>query len=148
MTIARRMACLTVALLVVIAFAPSPAGAQSLPFVSGGDMMTRMAPMLEMMKAKMGKRRFAMMMQTMGPMVARMMEGGDFTAMAGIGTPYSFGATPALAADGYGLASSDIASTLGDAGGTGMIGMIPQIMQMAGVGFGGSRGRLHHRRRP
>jgi hypothetical protein len=30
-------------------------------------MMTQMAPMLEMMKAKMGKRRFAMMMQTMGP---------------------------------------------------------------------------------
>ena len=44
---------------------------------SGGeDMMTQMAPMLEMMKAKMGKRRFAMMMQTMGPMMSRMMEGG------------------------------------------------------------------------
>ena len=39
-------------------------------------MMTQMAPMLEMMKAKMGKRRFAAMMQTMGPMMSRMMEGG------------------------------------------------------------------------
>ena len=40
------------------------------------DMMTQMAPMLEMMKAKMGKRRFGMMMQTMGPMMGQMMEGG------------------------------------------------------------------------
>ena len=42
----------------------------------GNDMMTQMAPMLEMMKAKMGKRRFAMMMQTMGPMMSQMMDGG------------------------------------------------------------------------
>jgi hypothetical protein len=39
-------------------------------------MMTQMAPMLEMMKAKMGKRRFAMMMQTMGPMMSKMTDGG------------------------------------------------------------------------
>ena len=39
-------------------------------------MMTQMAPMLEMMKAKMGKRRFGQMMQTMGPMMSRMMESG------------------------------------------------------------------------
>ena len=46
----------------------------------GGDMMTQMAPMLEMMKAKMGKRRFGMMMQTMGPMMGQMMEGGGSLA--------------------------------------------------------------------
>ena len=50
-------------------------------------MMTQMAPMLEMMKAKMGKRRFAMMMQTMGPMMSGMMEGGrrHFGGMMGGG---------------------------------------------------------------
>ena len=49
----------------------------------GGDMMTQMAPMLEMMKAKMGKRRFGQMMQTMGPMMGGMMEngGGGFGGM-------------------------------------------------------------------
>jgi len=36
--------------------------------------MTQMAPMLEMMKAKMGKRRFAMMNANQGPMMGRMME--------------------------------------------------------------------------
>ena len=47
--------------------------------------MTQMAPMLEMMKAKMGKRRFGQMMQTMGPMMSRMMEngGGGFGGMPG-----------------------------------------------------------------
>ena len=38
--------------------------------------MTQMAPMLEMMKAKMGKKRFGALMQTMGPMMSRMTEGG------------------------------------------------------------------------
>ena len=33
-------------------------------------MMTQMAPMLEMMKAKMGKHHFAALMQTIGPMIA------------------------------------------------------------------------------
>ena len=57
-------------------------------------MMTQMAPMLEMMKAKMGKRRFAMMMQTMGPMMSRMMEGGGGGLggmMGGGGMPAAYG---------------------------------------------------------
>ena len=70
---------------------------------SGGeDMMTQMAPMLEMMKAKMGKRRFAMMMQTMGPMMSRMMEnggGGLGGMMGGGGFP---GGIPAGIGGGYG----------------------------------------------
>ena len=56
-------------------------------------MMTQMAPMLEMMKAKMGKRRFAMLMQTMGPMMSRMMEngGGGLGGMMGGGGSLSGG---------------------------------------------------------
>src|SRR5262249_22426628 len=58
----------------------------------GEDMMTQMAPMLEMMKAKMGKRRFAMLMQTMGPMMSQMMEGGGgFGGMGGGGYGGGFG---------------------------------------------------------
>jgi hypothetical protein len=51
-------------------------------------MMTQMAPMLEMMKARMGKRRFAMLMQTMGPMMSRMMDNGG----KGGGIPVASGA--------------------------------------------------------
>ena len=42
-------------------------------------MMTTMAPMLEVMKKKMGKKRFTQLMQTMGPMVEKMgSNGGGF----------------------------------------------------------------------
>ncbi len=61
-------------------------------------MMTQMAPMLEMMKAKMGKRRFGMMMQTMGPMMSQMMEGGGGFG-GGLGGGGGF---PGGSAAGYG----------------------------------------------
>ena len=64
-------------------------------------MMTQMAPMLEMMKAKMGKRRFGQMMQTMGPMMGGMMEnggGGGFGGMTG-----GFGGGSGFAPQGYGM---------------------------------------------
>jgi hypothetical protein len=56
----------------------------------GADMMTQMAPMLEMMKAKIGKRRFAVLMQTMGPMMSRMVENGGFGSV-GAEIPGGFG---------------------------------------------------------
>lgn len=53
-----------------------PAHAQ---FAGGGgggfEQMQQMAPMLNMMKRKMGKKRFAKMMQTFGPMMSEMMDG-------------------------------------------------------------------------
>jgi len=72
---ADKVICQAATLLVLFTLTSTPAKAQ-LGFGGGGggeDMMTQMAPMLEMMKAKMGKRRFAMMMQTMGPMMSQMM---------------------------------------------------------------------------
>ena len=39
-------------------------------------MMTMMAPMMDMMKKKMGKRRYAQIVRTMGPMMAGMMNNG------------------------------------------------------------------------
>ena len=79
MTGADKVVCQAATLLLLFTLTSTPAKAQFAGFGGGGggeDMMTQMAPMLEMMKAKMGKRRFAMMMQTMGPMMSRMMEGG------------------------------------------------------------------------
>ena len=89
-------------------------------------MMTQMAPMLEMMKAKMGKRRFGALMQTMGPMMSRMMENG------GGGIPGGFG-------------GGDFTGMLGSSGGGELMAMIPQVMQMANLG-GGHRHRRHRRR--
>ncbi|MEZ5764723.1 MAG: hypothetical protein R3D69_10975 [Xanthobacteraceae bacterium] len=75
-----------VALLLAVVTA-APAKAQ----FGGGDedTMAKFAPMLEMMKAKMGKKRFAMLMQTAG-MMSNMMEGrrrpcGGLSGMLGGG---------------------------------------------------------------
>src|SRR5262249_61018014 len=69
------------AALMMVALQAAPASAQ---FAGGGeDMMTQMAPMLEMMKAKMGKRRFGMLMKTMGPMMGQMTQGGGLGGMSG-----------------------------------------------------------------
>ena len=78
MTGADKVVCQAATLLLLFTLTTMPAKAQFAGFGGGGggeDMMTQMAPMLEMMKAKMGKRRFAMMMQTMGPMMSGMMDG-------------------------------------------------------------------------
>jgi hypothetical protein len=117
--------------------------------------MTKMAPMLEMMKAKMGKRRFAMMMQTMGPMMSRMMEGGG----GGFGGMMSGGGIPGGSGgggyggympDSYGvntggmnLGGGDFMGMLG--GGGELMSMVPQLMRMANVG-GGRHGRRRTRR--
>ena len=78
MTGADKVVCQAATLLLLFTLTTGPAKAQFGGFggAGGGDMMTQMAPMLEMMKAKMGKRRFGMLMQTMGPMMSQMMEGG------------------------------------------------------------------------
>jgi hypothetical protein len=105
-------------------------------------MMTQMAPMLEMMKAKMGKRRFGMMMQTMGPMMGQMMEGGG----GGLGGMLGGGGIPGGFGGGYGMGmggGGDIMGMLGGGGGGEMMSMIPQLMRMAN--FGG--GHRRHRRR-
>ena len=120
---ADKVICQAATLLVLFALTSAPAKAQ-LGFGGGGgseDMMTQMAPMLEMMKAKLGKRRFATLMQTMGPMMSRMMEGG------GTG-----GYTP----EGMAMIS-------GGDGGDDIMGMIGPLMRMANFGGGHHR---HHRR--
>jgi hypothetical protein len=104
-------------------------------------MMTQMAPMLEMMKAKMGKRRFASMMQTMGPMMGQMMGadggGGGFGGGGFGGGGFGGGGFGGLGGGG------DIMGMLGGSGGGELMSMIPQVMRMAN--FGG--GHRRHRRR-
>jgi hypothetical protein len=123
MTGADKLICRAAALFVLLALTVVPAKAQFGGFGGGGgsqeDMMTQMAPMLEMMKAKMGKKRFGAMMQTMGPMMSQMMQGGG----------------GGFAPEGFGGGSG---FNIGD-----MMGMIGPMMQMANVGGGGHR---HHHR--
>jgi hypothetical protein len=154
MTGADKVVCQAAAtLLLLFTLTATPAKAQ---FAGGGgqDMMTQMAPMLEMMKAKMGKRRFAMMMQTMGPMMSRMMEGGGggLGGMMGGGMPgFGGGYVP----EGYGVTTGganfgsigggDVMGMLGGAVGGELMSMVPQLMRMANVG-GGRHGRRHRRR--
>ncbi len=105
--------------------------------------MTQMAPMIEMMKAKMGKRRFGQMMQTMGPMMSRMTQngGGGFG-----GTPGGFDGGSGFAPQAYGMsAGGDFMGMIG--GGGEMMSMIPQLIQMAHFGGGRAYGHRRHRRR-
>ena len=164
MTGADKVVCQAAALLVLLALTTTPAKAQFGGFGGGGaDMMTQMAPMLNMMKAKMGKRRFAMLMQTMGPMMANMMQNGGFGGMGGGfgGLPGGFGAmgggvsgpTPGgyggvpSAADSPPVSAGPVGGDImGMFGGNGadMMAMIPQLMRLANLG-GGSGQRRHRR---
>ena len=131
MTGADKIICQAAALLLLFTLTLTPAKAQFGGGGGGQDMMTQMAPMLEMMKAKMGKRRFAAMMQTRGPMMGRMMEGGG----GGLG---------GMNIGGLG-GGGDFMGMLGGAGGGELMSMAPQLMRMANVG-GGRHGRRHRRR--
>ena len=147
MTGADKVVCQVATLLLLFTLTSMPAKAQ---FAGGGgggqDMMTQMAPMLEMMKAKMGKRRFAMMMQTMGPMMGRMMEGGGGPSglggmMGGGGIPGNFGGS--YVPEGYGVSTGGM--NIGGLGGGELMSMVPQLMRIANVG-GGRHGRRRTRR--
>jgi hypothetical protein len=141
MTGADKVVCQAAAVLLLFAVTSVPARAQfaGLGGGGGGDMMTQMAPMLEMMKAKMGKRRFAMLMQTMGPMMSGMMGGGEGD---GGGLPGGLGGMMG----GGGFGGGDMMGMLNGAGGAEMMSMIPQIMQMANFGGGGGHHRRHRRK--
>ena len=162
---ADKVICQAAAVLLLFSVASTPAKAQFLGGGAGGeDMMTQMAPMLEMMKAKMGKRRFAMMMQTMGPMMSRMMEngggglggmmgGGGIGGLAGgnfgggFGAP-NYGGYAPMSGGGYapaGIGGGDIMGMMGGAGGGDMMAMIQQLMRLANVGGGGGHRRHKHR---
>ena len=150
MTGADKVVCQAATLLLLFTLTTGPARAQFGGFgrAGGGDMMTQMAPMLEMMKAKMGKRRFGMMMQTMGPMMSQMMEGGGggFGGMlGGGGMPGGGGAS--FAPGGYGMgAGGDFMGMPGGGGGSQLMSMIPQLMRMANFGGGHGHHRRHRRR--
>jgi hypothetical protein len=150
MTGADKIVCQAATLLLLFTLTSMPAKAQFTGFGGGGeDMMTQMAPMLEMMKAKMGKRRFAAMMQTMGPMMGRMMEGGGGGGglsglggmMGGGGIPGNFGG--GYVPEGYGVSSGGM--NIGGLASGELMSMVPQLMRMANVG-GGRHGRRRTRR--
>jgi hypothetical protein len=130
MTGADKVVCQAATVLLLFTLTTAPAAARLGDF-GGGDMMTELSPMLDMMKTKMGTRRFDMMMQTLGPMMGRMMPNG------GSGLR---GEQPTR----RGIGSSGIFSDmLGGRGGSDLMGMIPQLMRMANIASGPRRS---HRR--
>jgi hypothetical protein len=129
---ADKLVCQAAAVLLLFALSSVPANAQ-FGFGGGGgggggqDMMTQMAPMLEMMKARMGKRRFAALMQTMGPMMGQMMEGGGGGGFGGM-----------MAGGSGGFGGGDVMGMIGP-----MMQMAGPMMQMANFGGGHRRHRRH-----
>jgi len=93
----------------------------------------------------MGKRRFAALMQTMGPMMSRMTENGG--GLGGLGGMMGGGGFPGFsggyAPEGYGVTTGGM--NIGGFGGSELMSMVPQLMRMANVG-GGRHGRRHRRR--
>ena len=76
-----RMMKLALPIVAGVMLSASLAPAAHAQFAGGGfEQMQQMAPMLNMMKKKMGKKRFGMLMRTMGPMMSNMMsgQGGGF----------------------------------------------------------------------
>jgi len=139
---ADKVICQAAAVLLLFAVTSAPANAQ-MGFGGGGigggeDMMTQMAPMLEMIKARMGKRRFAMLMQTMGPMMEGRGGGGFGSMMGGGMIPGGMG----------GGDMSGMMGMLGGGGGGGdIMSMIGPMMRMANFGGGGRFGGGHRRHR-
>jgi hypothetical protein len=130
---ADKVICQAAAVFLLFAMTSAPAKAQFGGMMGGGggeDMMTQMAPMLEMMKARMGKRRFAMMMQTMGPMM-------DGSGGGGLGG--------GLGGMMGGMGGGDMMGMLGGGGGD-IMGMIGPMMRMANFGGGYGGGHRRHRR--
>jgi hypothetical protein len=154
------------AIAVAMFLLPAPAHAQFMQGQSGGDMMTMMAPMMGMMKKKMGKRRFAQIMRTVGPMAVGMMNngggmgaglGGGYGGMgSGYGGPGGggYGAATDLSGAGYGGAMPvggtgfDV-SQMGEMSGMGGMeqimssGTIQSLIGMATSGRGGRKARRH-----
>jgi hypothetical protein len=73
-----KLAC-PLALAIALALPSAPANAQL-----GGDQMRQIAPMIGMIKKKMGRKRYGQLMQTVGPMMSRMMQqGGGSSGLGG-----------------------------------------------------------------
>jgi hypothetical protein len=146
MTGADKVVCQAATLLLLFTLTSMPARAQFAGLGGGGgggeEMMTQMAPMLEMMKARMGKRRFGMMMQTMGPMMGNMMGGGGMPGGIGGMIPGGIGGGGMSMG---GMGGGDMMGMLGGGGGGELMGMIPQLLRM--TSFGGGHGHRRHRRR-
>jgi hypothetical protein len=136
-----------VAVAVALAFTSAPAHAQLFKEEDFGQAK-QFAPMFEMMKKTMGKKRYGAMMRKMGPMMARM--GGN----NGSGFSGGFGAAPAAGGGGFdfgGFSGGDFGGfTGGNFGGMGnMFGSgqgMGDIMDMI-RSFTGRHGRRAWRHR-
>lgn len=121
-----KIGCASSVLLLVAA--SGPAYAQFGGFGGEGqDQMQQYAPMIEMMKKRLGKRRFTQLMQTMGPMLANMQQQGG--GMGGMGMGDMFGSGQGTFGSGQAMQS--------------MMGMMasPQMIDLIEGMIDGSHGR-------
>jgi hypothetical protein len=127
MTRLAKLAC-PLAVLAALSFGSAPAQAQ----FGGMDeaQMQQFAPMLEMMKKQMGKRRFGELMKTMGPMMEGMMGGGG-----GFGGGFGSGGFGSGGFGGGGIPG------MGNFDMGQMMGMIGSIQKLGG----GRRGKARRR---
>ena len=108
-----RLAC-PLALAIALALPSAPAGAQ----IAGDQMISQFAPMMGMMKKKIGKKRFGHLMRTVGPLMTSMaQQSGGISGLGG-----NLGGISSLAG----------ISSLGDLG---------SLSGFGNYGFGGFGGR-------
>jgi hypothetical protein len=134
-----KLAC-PLAVAVFLATVSAPAHAQF-----GNDQMTQFAPMLEMMKKKLGKKRFATIIQTVGPMMENMMgnNGGGFGGFGG-GSTGGFGNFGDFGGGNFG--SGDMSGMMSMlSSGQGLSSMIGMIDSFTGHGGRHAHGRRRHR---
>jgi hypothetical protein len=116
-----KLAC-PLALAIALALPSVPAHAQF-----GGDQMKQFAPMIGMMKKKMGRKHYGHLMHTVGPMMARMMQqGGGGGGFGGLGG----GSLGSLGGGGLG-GMGDLSGLIGSYG-------------FGGIGSGRSGGAAHY----
>jgi hypothetical protein len=141
-TLRGRLAALT-----IVCFAAASVPAQAQMFGSDENQMAaQFAPMLEMMKAKMGKRCYGQLMQTFGPMMANMMESNGGFGGGGFG---GFGSGFGGMDGGYGGGFGNWGQMFGS--GQGMGNIMSMLggngMNMAGLFTNCRMGRKAHHKR-
>jgi hypothetical protein len=127
-----------------LALMPAMSGTARAQDFGGMEQMQQFAPMLDMMKQRMGKKRFAQLMQTMGPMMEKMMsgQGGGFGGMGGGfgGMGGGFNSINSFGGPG-GFSGGDMSGMMGMLGsGENLSSMIGLISSFSGKGgLGGKR---------
>jgi hypothetical protein len=145
----RRKLAGSFSVVMLCAFVCAPAKAQVAGLMDQ-EQMAQFAPMLEMMKQKMGKRRFGQLMRTVGPMMANMMQQQGGAERMTFGQGQGMEGMVENFGSGHGMESMMFGSGQGMESMLGMLGSHQGIRAMRGVsvpGLPGGRSR-HSGKKP